>query len=273
MIPCASSARNWACAIARSRWRRSKHPVPFDPNNLGKGVNTASGEYYPCITADDHTLLFTRDVKDGTPPYGHQEDFFISTRNAKGEWDEAHTDSQLWTPSAMKGPGTLSPDGRFVIFTACAGVRRGYGPGRSGMGSCDLFISRRIGDRWSPPENLGAPVNSRNWESQPSLASDGRTLYFVRGMQAADGIKTMDIFMSRLQDDGTFSKPERLGENVNTPYQEESVQIHPDGRTLYFSSDGHPGFGGLDIYVSRMQDDGSWGTAQNLGYPINTGVR
>ncbi|MEO8733489.1 MAG: OmpA family protein, partial [Flavobacteriales bacterium] len=119
-------------------------------------------------------------------------------------------------------------------------------------------------------ENLGSPVNTRNWESQPSMGSDGRTLYFVRAAQAADGLKSMDIYVTKLGDDGTFSKPVRLGDNINTPGQEESVQIHPDGKTLYFSSDGHPGMGGSDIYVSRIQPDGTWGPAQNLGYPINT---
>ena len=255
-----------SCAFAREA---VKSPVPFTPVNLGTGVNTRTGEYYPCVTADDRTLLFTRDVHDGTPPYGHQEDFFVSTRNDQGSWGAAAPIRNVDT-ERNEGAGTLSPDGRFIIFTACANAD-GYGEGRKGMGSCDLFISRRIGDRWSPPENIGAPVNSRNWESQPSLGSDGRTLYFIRGLQAADGIKTMDIFVSHLNDDGTFSRPEKLGDAVNTPFQEESVQIHPDGRTLYFSSNGHPGMGGLDIYVSRMNTDGSWGIAQNLGYPINTG--
>ncbi|MBP6699183.1 MAG: PD40 domain-containing protein [Flavobacteriales bacterium] len=247
-----------------------KHPVPFDPKNLGPAVNSANAEYYPCITADDQTLLYTRDLPDAASPWGHQEDFYVSTRDENGEWTTGRPVGGVVTP-ANEGAGTLSPDGRFIIFTACAGMEGDYGAGRKGLGSCDLFISRRIGNRWSPPENLGPPVNSRNWESQPSLASDGRTLYYVRGTQAQDGLKDMDIFVTRLQEDGSFSAPEKLGSAINTPFQEESVQIHPDGRTLYFSSNGHPAFGGLDIYVSRMQDDGTWGPALNLGYPINTG--
>ncbi|MBP6391328.1 MAG: PD40 domain-containing protein, partial [Flavobacteriales bacterium] len=247
-----------------------KHPVPFDPKNLGPAVNSANAEYYPCITADDQTLLYTRDLPDAASPWGHQEDFYVSTRDENGEWTTGRPVGGVVTP-ANEGAGTLSPDGRFIIFTACAGMEGDYGAGRKGLGSCDLFISRRIGNRWSPPENLGPPVNSRNWESQPSLASDGRTLYYVRGTQAQDGLKDMDIFVTRLQEDGSFSAPEKLGSAINTPFQEESVQIHPDGRTLYFSSNGHPAFGGLDIYMSRMQDDGTWGPALNLGYPINTG--
>lgn len=170
-----------------------------------------------------------------------------------------------------EGAGTLSPDGRFIVFTKCALMDNDYGQGLKGMGSCDLFISRRIGERWTTPENLGPPLNSRQWESQPSLGSDGRTLYFVRAMQARDGLKSMDIMRSVLGEDGNFSDPVALGPTINTPFQEESVQIHPDGRTLYFSSDGHPGMGGLDIFVSRMDREGNWGKAENLGYPVNTG--
>ena len=248
-------------------------PVPFEPKNLGAGVNSADPEYYPCITADDNTLIYTRRVKaPEIPVYGMQEDFYVSQRGNDGTWQASKPVPVVNTRAFNEGAGTLSPDGRFIIFTKCSLEDGSYGGELRGLGSCDLFISRRIGDRWTAPENLGTPVNSRNWETQPSLASDGRTLYYIRGMVAQDGIKSMDIFTCTFQDDGTWSKPEKLGDNVNTPYQEESVQIHPDGRTLYFSSNGHPGFGGLDIYVSRKQADGSWGKALNLGHPINSGA-
>lgn len=246
-----------------------KRPVPFEPLNLGQGVNTAAPEYYPCVTADGSTLMFTRLVKDDRSPMGMQEDFFLSDRGGDGAWGSARPIPSVNT-ERNEGAGTLSPDGRFIIFTACAFADGSYGNGREGLGSCDLFISRRVGDRWSPPENLGEPVNSRHWESQPSLAGDGRTLYFIRGIDRQDGRREQDIYMTRLGEDGRFSKPEKLGPSVNTPLIEESVQIHPDGRTLYFSSNGHPGFGGLDIYMSRRQKDGNWGPALNLGYPINT---
>ncbi len=254
------------CAFAREA---VQHPVPFEPKNLGPGVNTKAPEYYPCVTADDSTLMFTRLVDDARSEYGKQEDFYVSRRDAQGTWGTSVTIPGV-DSKENEGAGTLSPDGRFMIFTKCAGIDGGYGNGARGLGSCDLFISRRIGDRWTPPENLGPPLNSRNWESQPSLGSDGRTLYFVRGVETGARMKSTDIYVSRLGDDGNFGKPEKLGPNINTPFQEESVQIHPDGRTLYFSSNGHPGMGGLDIFVSRKGADGSWGTAENIGYPINT---
>lgn len=257
------------CAFAADAMQR---PVPFEPKNLGPGVNSADPEYYPCVTADDATLIYTRRVKaPEIPVYGMQEDFYVSRRGADGAWGTGVGIPSVNTSAFNEGAGTLSPDGRFIIFTKCALEDGSYGGDLRGLGSCDLFISRRIGDRWTPPENLGPPVNSRQWETQPSLASDGRTLYFIRGVMGGMGVES-DIFMSTLQDDGVWSKPEKLGENVNTPYQEESVQIHPDGRTLYFSSNGHTGFGGLDIFVSRKQEDGTWGKSLNLGYPINTGA-
>ncbi len=250
-----------------------KQPVPFEPKNLGPGVNSADPEYFPCITADDATLIYTRRVKaPEIIPWGMQEDFYVSHKGVDGSWQPANPIPTVNTKQYNEGAGTLTPDGRFIIFTKCSLEDGSYGGDLRGLGSCDLFISRRIGDRWTPPENLGPPVNSANWETQPSMASDGRTLYYIRGAVARDGIKSMDIYTTTLQDDGAWSKPEKLGPNVNTPFQEESVQIHPDGRTLYFSSNGHPGFGGLDIFVSRRGEDGSWGQALNLGYPINSGA-
>ncbi len=247
-----------------------QHPVPFEPKNLGPAINSADPEYFPCITADDGTLIYTRRLPEPTLAQQAQEDFMVSHRAANGTWQASKGIATVNTRMYNEGAGTLTPDGRFIIFTMCAGGDGSYGEALRGFGSCDLFISRRIGDRWTPPENMGRPVNSGHWETQPSMSSDGRTLYYIRGQQAADGIKSMDIYSTSLQDDGVWSTPKKLGDNINTPYQEESVQIHPDGRTLYFSSNGHPSFGGLDIYVSRMQDDGTWGKALNLGYPINT---
>lgn len=256
------------CAFAA---RAIQQPVPFEPKNLGPAVNSAEPEYYPCITADDATLIYTRRVKaPEIPVYGAQEDFYVSKRGVDGAWQPSKPIPTVSTAQYNEGAGTLSPDGRFIIFTKCALEDGGYGGAMKGMGSCDLFISQRVAERWSPAENLGPPVNGGAWESQPSLASDGRTLYYVRGRLTGNGVSDMDIYTSRMGDDGAWSKPEKLGPNVNTPWQEESVQIHPDGRTLYFSSNGHPGFGGLDIFVSRMQDDGTWGKALNLGHPINT---
>jgi len=244
-----------------------KHPVDFDPINLGEGVNSDAAEYYPCITADSQTLLFTRLVKDSNSFDGKQEDFYTSSFVEKA-WNRAMPVNEINTPQ-NEGAPTLSPDGQVLIFTACE-LNGDWGPGRQGLGSCDLFFSQKSGNRWSLPMNLGEKVNSYYWDSQPSFASDGRTLYFVRGRRSRNGYEDQDIWVSKLDASGSWGKPDKIKGFVNTPQNEESVLIHPDGRTIYFSSNGHPGMGGLDIFVSRLQADGTWGKPENLGYPINT---
>ena len=243
-------------------------PVPFEPVNLGSGVNTDRDEYYPCITADQGTLLFTRLVKDERAYQGKQEDFFIANQSG-GKWSEATPIREINTPS-NEGAPTLSADGNTLIFTACELADGSWGGNRQGVGSCDLFYSYRTSTGWSPSQNIGQGINTGSWESQPSYSADGQTLYFVRGKRSARGPVEQDIYYCYLNEKGQWSAPQKVPGRINTDFAEESVMIHPDGRTLYFSSNGHPGMGGLDIYMSRMLPDGSWDTPVNLGYPINT---
>ncbi|MCB2218955.1 MAG: OmpA family protein [Bacteroidetes bacterium] len=240
-----------------------KNPVPFDPINLGPNVNTDLNEYFPCLTADNQTLLFTRLLYDKASFTGRQEDFYTSSRY-NNEWLPARNIGPPINTYYNEGAPTLSVDGNVLIFTACESVN-GYGANRSGYGRCDLFISGKNGDNWSAPQNLGIPVSSRHWESQPSLSADGRTLYFVSNRE-----DDYDIFFTVQDDQGIWSEPEMLGGNINTEGYEGSVFIHPDNQTLYFSSDGHIGMGGMDIYYTRRDSLGNWGEPVNLGYPINT---
>ncbi|MFZ6052321.1 OmpA family protein [Halocola ammonii] len=243
------------------------NPIPFEPKNLGESINSAADEYYPCLTADEQTMLYTRAVASRESRTGYQEDFYLS-KKVDGDWTKAQPVQEINTQK-NEGAPTLSPDGQVLIFTACE-IDGDWGGNRNGLGHCDLFFSQKIGPRWSEPRNLGERVNSYSWESQPSYSADGRTLYFVRGKTTARGVKEQDIWVSKLHPQGFWQKPTKLEGPVNTPYEEESVMIHPDGKTLYFSSNGHPGMGGLDIFVSRKDEDGNWGQPQNLGYPINT---
>lgn len=255
-----------------------KNPSDFEPFNIGPGVNTEMPEYFPTITTDDKTLLFTRVVEDPNLPRGAQEDFFVSELTPDFRWGAAYPFSRRINTSFNEGAPSFNPDGMSLVFVACEDpyisgpVYKRYGKDRGGYGSCDLFITRKIGDEWSQPKNLSPNVNTQHWETQPSVSSDGRSIYFIRGVKRADrsGKQDQDIYVTNLQDDGSWSEAERLPSTVNSPGKEESVQIHPDGQTLYFSSDGRVGMGGTDIYMSRKQEDGSWGPAINLGYPINT---
>ena len=245
-----------------------KNPVPFDPVNMGTAINSDMHEYFPCLTADGEMLLYTRQLNVSGSPSGYNEDFYTSFK--KGEqWTKSFNIRLPINTGNNEGAPTLSADGQILVFTACE-LYGNYGPNRKGFGSCDLFVSQRIGDRWTNPVNLGPPVNTKKWETQPSLAADGKTLYFVRGTVTRGGIKDQDIYMTEIDDEGRWSEPTRLNKNINTKLREESVFIHPDGQTIYFSSNGHPGMGGLDIYLSKKDTSGEWGPAKNLGYPINT---
>lgn len=246
-----------------------KKPVPFNPVNMGPEINTADYEYFPTVTSDDNLFLFTRNIrgsKEDMNSYG-QEDFFYSYKK-DGKWTPALPVAGVNT-QLNEGAPCLSADGNILFFVACQDAY-GYGEDRKGYGSCDIFYCFRQGEKWTKPANIGTPVNSKHWETQPSFSSDGRTLYFIRGYMGGDGIKNNDIYMSEVMDDGRWSTPTRLSDKINTPGKEESVFIHPDNQTLYFSSDGHVGMGGLDLYMSKRQPNGEWGEPVNLGYPINT---
>lgn len=242
------------------------NPKPFKPLNLGEGINTSLDEYFPAITADDQTFLFTRNNR--TEQIATQEDFMVS-KKANGVWQKA-----FLIPSAgintqgNEGAPSLSVDGQILFFTVCQDQTGSFGPGRKGYGGCDIFYAQKVGDAWSKPYNMGTTINTQFRETQPSFSADGKSLYFVSNRPG--GMGEHDIYVSQLNPDGSWGRPENLGKNVNSKGDEQSVFIHPDGRTLYFSSNGRVGMGSFDIYLVRKDDKGVWGTPVNLGYPLNT---
>lgn len=243
--------------------RLMKNPVPFVPVNLGPNVNTDKAEYQPSVTADEQLIVFTRLVKTGSSPCaspdGHTEDFFYSNKSDKG-WLPAQNMGRPLNTDCNEGAQALSPDGRYMFFTACHR--------QDGLGRCDIYWAKSEGKGWGIPENLGVPVNSKYWETQPSFSSDGRTLYFASNMPG--GFGKSDLWKSELREDGTWTKPENLGPEINTPGDENSPFIHPDDQTLYFASDYHPGIGGIDLFYVRKDARGKFFRPVNLGYPINT---
>jgi outer membrane protein OmpA-like peptidoglycan-associated protein/tetratricopeptide (TPR) repeat protein len=250
-----------------------KNPIDFNPINIGPGINTADPEYFPTITVDGKTILFTRRIEDGRVrgKFKEQEDFFVSNLNDKNIWGTAVAMPDNVNTVNNEGAPTLGADGRSLVFVACPDMTgQNYGGSRTGKGSCDLFYTKKLGSRWTDPVNLPGSVNSFLWESQPSLSSDGKTMYFVRRVSKRGEPQNSDIFVTKLRADGTWGKAQRLPDYINTPKKEESVLIHPDGKTLYFASHGHVGMGGSDLFMCRLQNDGTWGEPVNLGYPINT---
>lgn len=249
------------------------NPLDFNPINIGPGINTADPEYFPTITVDGKTILFTRRIEDGRVigNFKEQEDFYVSNLSSKNIWGTAVAMPDNVNTVNNEGAPTIGADGRSLVFVACPDASgNNYGENRRGKGSCDLFYTKKLGSRWSDPVNLPGEVNSFHWESQPSLSSDGKTMYFVRGLRGRNATDNSDIYVTHLQEDGTWGKAERLPNYINSPEKEESVLIHPDGKTLYFASHGHVGMGGSDLFMSRLQEDGTWGEPINLGYPINT---
>ena len=230
-----------------------KKPVPYEPFNMGFYVNSEYRDYFPALTADGQTIIFTRNIKGN-------EDFYTSVKK-NGEWQQATSLSEnINTPNFNEGAQSISPDGRYLFFTGCNRP--------DGIGRCDIYVCRREGNDWSKPVNLGQTINTGEWESQPSISADGSTLYFLSNRPG--GFGGYDIWKSVMNDEGYWTAPTNLGPNINTPYDEATPFIHPDGKTLYFSSDGWPGLGQKDIFYSKLQSDGTFSNALNLGYPINT---
>lgn len=229
----------------------NKRPLPDH-------INQYAMQYFPVITADQEYLIYTRRL--GTT-MNHDEDLVIAKWDSlNNEWGQPESISENINSGFNEGTCTISADGRILIFTSCYG--------RNGYGSCDLYISKKTGDNWSVPENLGSNVNSSAWDSQPSLSADGRTLYFISNRPG--GIGKRDVWVSKLGDDDIWSKPDNLGDVINTRDDEVSPFIHSNGKTFYFASNGVKGFGGFDIFYSELENN-QWQEPKNLGYPINTG--
>lgn len=236
--------------------------VKITISNLGKPVNTPFPEYAPVISADGEMLVFTsrrpvteKEVKKGKESMEH---VYLSTYDAKKKkWQDAQV---LPAPVNQEGRHNsaiaLSNDGQRMLL---------YRDDESGNG--DIYESVLGGSAWSDPVKLPEPVNSKEHESSAGISPDGRTIYFVSNRKG--GLGGRDIWMCRKDNNGKWGKVENAGSNVNTKEDEEGVFIHPDGKTLYFSSKGHNSTGGYDIFRS-VNENGAWGEAQNLGAAINT---
>lgn len=240
------------------------NPVPFNPVPVRR-ISTENDEYLITISADGQVALFTRRVKikDQFSPWdthaNYKELFMQSFRINDNAFEEGEPLPPPFNTQMHEGSPSLTYDNRTMYFTACEFEKEYY--------NCNIHVSHNInGMYWSKSTKLPETVNSTDaWESQPSISPDGKTLYFV-----SDRNGRYDIFVTRKDDDENWQPAEDLGSPINSSGNERSPFIHIDGKTLYFSSDGHLGFGGYDLFFSKMQDDNSWGKPKNLGYPINT---
>ena len=241
------------------------NPVPFEPKSLGADLELPHEQYWPSLSLDGKTLVFTMLLPDSLHfrPDGSimkQEDFYV-TRFIDGQWQPAVPIGAPINTIGNEGAQQISADGNTLVFTGCNR--------RDGFGNCDIYFAKKdIYGRWGKPYNAGSTINTSLSEKQPCLSPDGRFLFF--SSNRAGSLGKMDIWVSELGADGRWGEPKNLGLPINTPEDDICPFIHPDNQTLYFSSDGHPGLGNKDIFMSRLDSAGHWSEPVNLGYPINT---
>ena len=246
-------------------------PVNVKIENLGRKINSKGGDYAPSISADGRTMIFTSrrsDTKGGgvdkASDFKYFEDIYIS------DWD---TVNNTWN-KARPIEGKLNTDGHDASLSISPDGKKIYiyrNDGKLYIG--DIFVSKKkTSGKWGNPKALEKPINTSYFESSACLSADGNKLYFVSEKEGkkygAQG--RGDIYVAERVSKTVWGEPKNLGPVINTPGDEISVFIHPDGKTLFFSSNGHLSIGGLDIFMAKMKDDGTWGKPENLGAPINT---
>lgn len=232
-------------------------PSNFLVENLGAVINSSFSEHSPVASLNDSTLLFTtrrsagdgaKEEKDGEP----FEDIYMSKKQPDGSWS-APQSIQLNTSGHDASIQLYDNDTKLLLY-------------RSSKDG-DIYISQKEGDKWGDPKAF-SEINSGDFESDAFVSADGKTVYFATNHYKKFG--DMDIYYITKNDDGSWSKHKELEGDINTDADEDAPFITPDGKTLYFSSRGHKGMGGFDVYKSILQSDGSWSNPVNLGYPINT---
>lgn len=228
---------------------------------LDERINTRFPEFFPSLSADGKTLYLTRRIN------GVNEDFFQAHPDSCGGWFTARNMGYPPNTAFQESAQTVSADDHYLFFMR-SDNRSENGWGRGG---CDLYLAYRVApdSAWSVPESFGATINTPAFEGMPSLSPDISDLYFVSDRPGGYG--GMDIWVSHFSF-GLWQLPVNLGPQINTAGNETAPFISSDNRTLYFSSDGHPGIGGSDLYKSSKITDSVWEIPVNLGIPINSGA-
>ena len=241
------------------------HPERVWVDNLGQNINSPRAEYGPLISADEEVIIFTTRRKESTGgersvDERYYEDIWISHRDENGKWEPAASISDKINTDGHDATAGLSNDGLSLFLF--------YDGGKKDMG--DIYLSNKGAEGWEKPKNLGKHINGKeSWDTGASFSFDKKTIYFVSNREGTKGMR--DIWKSTWNEEKEgWNDPTNLGDVINTPYDEVGVFMHPDGQTMYFSSQGHKGMGGFDIYSSRLDEQGNWSTPKNIGYPVST---
>lgn len=240
------------------------NPVLVFIDNVGQEINSSFPDYGPVISADESVMMFTsrRDntTGGGKDPsnLGYFEDVYISTRQANGKWSAAQNMGKPVNRDVHDATVSMTADGqKFYVY-----IDEDKG---------DIYECELKGTEWRKPQRLNSAVNTKdNHEASASISADGQTIYFVTDKPG--GFGRHDIYQSTWDPKKERWNPAvNLGPTINTPYNEHAVFIHPDGKTLFFSSQGHKTMGGYDIFKSVYDDKRKrWSTPENIGYPINS---
>ncbi len=240
-----------------------------------QGPNTTDQEYLPAISPDNAQLYFTRKYQEqllGEFKTREVEKIMVSDRNEGSNTFSAavNLEHPFNQGEGNYGGLSISLTGKEIFLTICIRDASGYA-------NCDIYRALKkvsaIEDGkvyyyWEELEKLPETINGKDsWESQPSISGDGRTMLFAK---YSDNTRGIDIYQSTRDSSGTWSKASPLPGGVNSPGNDKAPFFHPDGKTLYFSSDGHRGLGGYDLFISNLED-GLWQAPKNLGKPINSG--
>jgi len=258
-----------------------KNPVSVQISNVGDFVNSAYNEYHPIVTLDGQSMYFTsrRSNEKNTdllPDNQYYENIYVSKWNAaESTWDQAElVEGKLNSKADYSANTGVAPDGQSILVYK--NVDENNKKFWKGVGSGDIMLSE-IGnnDLWKRPKLIEG-LNSEYYDGGACFSADGNRIYFIsdrRGMMHGKSVGQKDIWYSDILEDGTWGKAQNLGDVVNTAYNEISVFIHPDGKTLFFSSEGHydKSLGGYDLFKTELKD-GVWSTPVNLGFPINTAL-
>ncbi len=243
-----------------------KTPVDARIENLGPTVNTRYPEYGPVISADEELLIFTSKRPNSTGgQLDHEtsdfyEDMYLSSKKDK-EWTEPQQLPSSVNSVSHDASIGLSPDGQKLFIYR----NNDHANERSG----DIYVSNIKGNEWTVPERMPDPINTKGWEPSASITPDEKVIYFSSTREGGYG--GTDIYSVKLLPSGEWATPVNLGDKINTEHDEDGPFIHPDGRTLYFSSEGHRTIGGFDIFKSTYDEKTeTWSTPENVGYPINT---
>lgn len=227
--------------------------------NLGPTINSEFTEHTPVITPDETEIYFTsrRPLFPNSEKYfdgEYDENIFYALKDTNGQWGEAKPLMSVNSPD-FEATISISYDGNFLFL---------YKDEENG----NIYVSRYFNGNWLPPEKLNKNINTKYRETHACLSYDGQYLYFTSDRPG--GLGGLDIWVSKKMPDGSWGPAENLGPAINTPKDEESPYIMPDGITLYFSSKGHGGLGGYDIFKSTKNEFGTWSLPENIGFPINS---